>query len=192
LENRYTDAGRIIMGQSSIESRSRRRFLTTATAAATAGIALTDARLFAATGAGQSSGAAGSAGFQLIKAEQIEADEKALQAAPGNKNFVTNKNFVVVLTTETNKSAAEFEWHEERDHIFQILEGTTVYYLGGTPKNGRNTKPGEWLAPESEGAEAVTLNKGDMLVVPRGTPHKRTTTGSVTFTLISPQGTARA
>jgi len=31
--------------------------------------------------------------------------------------------------------------------------------------------------------------QGDMLVIPRGTPHKRSTAGTVTFTLISPQGT---
>ncbi len=59
----------------------------------------------------------------------------------------------------------------------------------GTPKNAHSPKPGEWLAPESEGATTITLNKGDMLVIPRGTPHKRSTAGIVTFTLISPQGT---
>jgi mannose-6-phosphate isomerase-like protein (cupin superfamily) len=96
----------------------------------------------------------------------------------------------MVLTTEKTKSGKEFEWHEGRDHIFQILEGSTVYELGGTPKNQHSTGPGEWLAPESEGAVKMTLNKGDMLVVPRGTPHKRTTAESVTFYLISPQGTA--
>ena len=54
----------------------------------------------------------------------------------------------VVITTETAKSAAEFEWHEGRDHLVQMMEGTTLYEVGGTPKNGRNVKPGEWLAPE--------------------------------------------
>ena len=62
-----------------------------------------------------------------------------------------------------------------------------MYELGGTPKNGRNIRPGEWLAPESDGAQKVTLHKGDMLLVPRGTPHRRTTHGSVTLTLISAQ-----
>jgi mannose-6-phosphate isomerase-like protein (cupin superfamily) len=47
--------------------------------------------------------------------------------------------------------------------------------------------PGEWRGPESIGATRLTLRKGDTLVIPRGTPHKRTTLGSVTFTLISPE-----
>jgi mannose-6-phosphate isomerase-like protein (cupin superfamily) len=38
----------------------------------------------------------------------------------------------------------------------------------------------------------VTLNKGDILTVPRGTPHRRTTAGSVTFLLISPSGSMKA
>jgi quercetin dioxygenase-like cupin family protein len=100
--------------------------------------------------------------------------------------------FTIVMTTEEKKSGKEFEYHEGRDHIFQILEGTTVYELGGTPKSARNTKPGEWLAPASEGATSLTLHKGDMLVIPRGTPHKRSTEASVTFTLISIEGSVKA
>jgi mannose-6-phosphate isomerase-like protein (cupin superfamily) len=34
----------------------------------------------------------------------------------------------------------------------------------------------------------MTLNKGDMLVIPRGTLHKRSTAGTVTLSLISSQG----
>jgi mannose-6-phosphate isomerase-like protein (cupin superfamily) len=46
--------------------------------------------------------------------------------------------------------------------------------------------PGEWHAPESDGATTLTLKKGDMLIVPRGTPHKQSTEKSVTFYHISP------
>ena len=132
---------------------------------------------------------AGAPVFQVFTAQEIRDDIKALQAKPGNKSLVDSKPFTMVLTTETAKSAKEFEWHEGRDHIFQIIEGTTTYQLGGTPKGAHNNKaPGEWLAPESEGATTITLNQGDFLIVPRGTPHKRSTAGTVTFLLISPQG----
>jgi mannose-6-phosphate isomerase-like protein (cupin superfamily) len=101
---------------------------------------------------------------------------------------VQASTLTVVLTTEKTKSGAEFEWHEHRDHIFQILDGSTVYELGGTPKGAHSKAPGEWNSPESEGHQTVSLSKGDMLVVARGTPHRRITTGSVTLSLISPQG----
>ena len=70
-----------------------------------------------------------------------------------------------------------------------ILDGTTVYEVGGKPKGGHNVRPGEWLAPEAEGATRLTLKKGDVLSIPRGTLHKRSTEGTVTLMLISAQGT---
>jgi mannose-6-phosphate isomerase-like protein (cupin superfamily) len=181
------------MGNFAIKNPSRRRFLRTAPGAAAAGLALTDALQFAARAAGQSAAPAGPVTFQLFTAQSIQEDIKALQAKPGNNNLVDAKTMpcTVVLTTEAAKSAKEFEWHEGRDHVLQILEGSTVYEVGGTPKDGRNVKPGEWLAPASEGAATLALKKGDMLVIPRGTPHKRSTAESVTFLLISPMGTAK-
>jgi quercetin dioxygenase-like cupin family protein len=129
--------------------------------------------------------------FQLISAEKIAESIKTLHATPGNDNLFQPPTLpvTVVLTVEDKKAAKEFEWHEGRDHVLQILEGATTYELGGTPQNGRNTKPMEWLAPASEGATKLHLKKGDMLIIPRGTPHKRTTETSVTFYLISTVGT---
>ncbi len=179
------------MSKVDLRNPGRRSFLRAVPAAAAAGLTLTDASLFALSAAQQGAASTGAAAFQVFRAEEIQDDVKALQASPGNNNLVQGKNFTVVLTTETAKSAKEFEWHEGRDHVFQILEGSTVYELGGTPKGAHSPKSGEWLAPESEGAATITLHKGDMLVVPRGTPHKRSTAGTVTFTLISPQGSSQ-
>ena len=127
--------------------------------------------------------------FRVWTAETLAEDKKALQAKPGNNNLFEVKSlpFTVVMTTEEKKAAKEFEWHETPDHILQVIDGAAVDELGGTPGNARNTRPGEWLAPESIGAKTLTLKKGDMPVIPRGTPQKRTTAESVTFYLISPQ-----
>ena len=179
------------MDNLAVKNPGRRNFLRTAPVAAAAGLALADASLFASYAAGQSAAPAAPAGFQLFTAERIQDGMKALEAKPGNDNLFGSKEFTVVLTTETAKSAKEFEWLEYRDHVLLILDGSTVYEVGGTPKDGRNTKPGEWLAPAAEGATTLTLKKGDMLVIPRGTLHKRSTTESVTFFLISPMGTVK-
>ena len=163
----------------------RRKFLRAAPVAAAAGLSIADLSIFAAAAAGQSSSGNGS--FQVFRAQELAADAKALDAAPGNNNLVQEKTFTVVLTVEKQKSAAEFEWHEGRDHVFLLLDGETTYQLGGTPKGAHSIGPGEWHAPESEGATTLTLKKGDMLIVPRGTLHKRSTAQSVTFYLISAQ-----
>jgi quercetin dioxygenase-like cupin family protein len=176
------------MSDAALTNPGRREFLRAVPAGAAAGFTIANAWLFAPAAVAQTQGAPGGASFQFFSAQEIQDDAKALEASPGNNNLVQGKNFTVVLTVETAKSAKEFEWHEGRDHILQVLDGSTVYEVGGTPKGAHSIGPGEWHAPEAEGATTLTLKKGDMLVIPRGTLHKRSTTGSVTFYLISPQG----
>jgi mannose-6-phosphate isomerase-like protein (cupin superfamily) len=180
------------MSNASISNPTRRKFLNAVPAVAAAGFTLTRATLSASPVSGSSIAAqsmsASALTFKLFKAQEIQDDLSALAANPGNNNLVQEKTFVVVLTTEKAKTAAEFEWHEHRDHVFQILDGSTVYEIGGTPKGAHSKAPGEWNSPESEGHQTVSLNKGDMLVIARGTPHRRITAGSVTFSLISSQG----
>jgi mannose-6-phosphate isomerase-like protein (cupin superfamily) len=171
------------------KNQTRRDFFLTAPLAATATLSLSEQMLFASIGKAQPTEAAAPGQFQLFAADALEGIVKGLRAAPGNHQLSGSRTtpFTAVITVETNKSAKEFEYHEHRDHIFQILEGSTQYELGGTPQNPHSTSPGEWLAPNSDGAKSVALHKGDMLIVPRGTPHKRSTTGSVTLSLISIQ-----
>jgi quercetin dioxygenase-like cupin family protein len=184
------------MSKVPLKNSGRREFLRAAPLAAAAGITLANSSFLAPLAAGQTAsaqgtGVSGGPTFQVFTAQQIQVDAKALIASPGNNNLVQGKNFAVVLTVETAKSAKEFEWHEGRDHILQVLDGSTVYEVGGTPKGAHSEAPGEWHAPEAEGATTLTLEKGDMLVIPRGTLHKRSTAGTVTFTLISPQGNSQ-
>ena len=171
-------------------SSSRRNFLVGAPAAALAGMALADA-LFASKAVAEDYAAGKGEPFQFFSADQLAADARALEAAPGNNNLAKDANFTLVMTTEKAKSAKEYEWHAGRDHLLIILDGETVYEVGGSPKGTHQTGPGEWLAPEAEGATRLTLKKGDILTIPRGTLHKRSTAGSVTFLLISPMGTVK-
>ena len=184
-----------------VKDQSRRNFFLTAPLAAVS-LSLADKSLFAATISSaeassaeiQTAEAASHDPFTLFSASTLAGIVKGLQAAPGNYQLSGSKTtpFTAVITVETSKSAKEFEYHEHRDHIFQILEGSTQYELGGTPQSPRSNGPGEWLAPASEGARSLTLNKGDMLLIPRGTPHKRSTPGTVTLSLISIQDVPRA
>jgi quercetin dioxygenase-like cupin family protein len=173
------------MHSSGVENPERRNLLRAIPAAAAAGLMLTDVSLFGIPAAAQTS-RVGEAKYEVISASQYEDDIKASKAHPGNKMLYRAKTFTIVLTTETNAIAQEFEWHEHRDHIFNVVDGTTTFELGGTPQNAHSPRPGEWLAPASQGAVKVTLHKGDRLIIPRGTPHKRDTAGTVTFTLTAP------
>ena len=167
--------------------QTRRNFLLTAPIAAAAASPFS-ATMLHASSAGSGTGQTADAGaIQVWTASQMEGELKGVKANHGTKNLLTTPGTLVIIAEETKKAAKEFEWHATRDHVFQVLDGETKYELGGTPKGAHQTKPGEWLAPESEGAKAVILKKGDYLFVPRNTPHKRTTDGSVSLLLISSQ-----
>jgi mannose-6-phosphate isomerase-like protein (cupin superfamily) len=177
------------------KNTSRRTFLRTVPVAAAAGFTLSSTPMFAEPAQASNDVAAAAAPFKLYTAKERAADAQTLRATPGDKKLVDQAAgfpCAIVMTTEVRKSAKEFEWHEGRDHIVAIIDGSTLYEVGGTPKNGRNTKAGEWLAPASEGSKSILMGKGDMLTIPRGTPHKRSTEDSVTFMLISPYGTMKA
>ncbi len=168
---------------------SRRNFLRTAPIAAAAGFTLTDSlAVLAQAGSPGADIVAAAQPIKLFKASELDADIQVLDAKPGDNRLYESKSIPVqiILTTEKHKSAAEFEWHEGRDHLVQIIDGSTLYEIGGTPKGGHvNKGPGEWLAPGSDGSKSILLGKGDMLLIPRGTLHKRSTEDSVTFMLIS-------
>lgn len=164
--------------------QTRRNFLWTAPLAAAVALPvlpLTDTLLHAAPAEAEQH-----ATFKVFSAATLEGMVKSLEEAPAAKDIVLgNVGVSITISAEEKKAAKEFEYHQHRDHVFQVLDGSTQYEVGGTPKNARQTKPGEWLAPESEGHTTITLNKGDMLVVPRMTPHKRTTEGTVSLLLIN-------
>lgn len=165
---------------------SRRRFLTSASVATVAAAAST----LPAFAEPAEDKAPPPEPFKLVPAAEFAKSAESLATHPGNFNFFDGTRLPVtaVMTVEEKHAAKEFEWHEGRDHLLQVIEGTTVYEVGGTPQGAHNTRPGEWLAPSATGATTLTLHKGDWLIIPRNTLHKRTTEGSVTFFLISTVG----
>lgn len=170
-----------------VNKQTRRNFLLTAPIAAAVSSPFAETMLRAST-AGSAMGQVGDGiKSQVFTAAEMAGELKGVQANHGTKNLVTSPGTIMMINEETKKAQKEFEWHATRDHVFQVLDGETKYEVGGTPKGAHETKLGEWLAPESEGAKTVVLKKGDYLFIPRMTPHKRITDGSVSLLLISSQ-----
>jgi hypothetical protein len=164
----------------------RRNFLSAAPAAAFAG--LTVAEMLPKLAQAQAAPMTES-NFLVISTPDLSANIKELEAKPdaaSSKRLYNDKNFMLDLWVEKTKAGKEYEWHEGRDHIIEILDGETNYEVGGTPKGAHQTGPGEWLAPEAEGVTKMTLKKGDLLILRRGTLHKRITEKRVVLTLTAP------
>jgi hypothetical protein len=64
-----------------------------------------------------------------------------------------------------------------------VLEGSAALTLGGRLDSPREVEPGEWRSPRIVGGQSFEIKKGDLVVVPRGTPHQRSTAGK-DFTMI--------
>ncbi len=68
-------------------------------------------------------------------------------------------------------AAGKAEVHEHETDIIYVLEGTATFVTGGKVLAGEMTAPGEIRGVSIEGGETRKLVKGDVIIVPQGTPH---------------------
>ena len=63
------------------------------------------------------------------------------------------------------------EVHLRDTDIIYVLEGTSSFVTGGEVINGKTTAPDEIRGTSIKGGTEYKLKKGDVMVVPNGTPH---------------------
>ena len=63
------------------------------------------------------------------------------------------------------------EVHEHETDVVYVLDGTATLVTGGKLVEPKVTAPGEIRAPRLEGGDTRQLAKGDVVVIPQGTPH---------------------
>jgi len=89
----------------------------------------------------------------------------------------------VAVQHDKDRAGAAAEVHDAADDIYYVVEGSATLILGGQLDAPHEVEPGEWRAPHIIGGQTVEVAKGDLVVVPRGTPHQRSTAGR-DFTMI--------
>lgn len=117
----------------------------------------------------------------VIKTKQEVADiKKALEKKPGN----TNEDIVPAPGTQTRVAIFHDEKrendlnevHDAADDIYYVTGGTATLLLGGSLVAPNEISPGEWRSKTTVGGQKINIKKGDLIFVPRGTPHQRTVT----------------
>jgi glc operon protein GlcG len=63
------------------------------------------------------------------------------------------------------------EVHEKDTDIIYMLEGSATLVTGGTLIDGKRIEPEEIRGNGVKGGETRRINKGDVIVIPDGTPH---------------------
>jgi len=63
------------------------------------------------------------------------------------------------------------EVHTRDTDIIYVLEGTAILVTGGTIVDGKQIEPEEIRGKDVNGGEIRRITKGDVIVIPHGTPH---------------------
>jgi glc operon protein GlcG len=63
------------------------------------------------------------------------------------------------------------EIHTRDTDIIYVLEGSATFVTGGTIIDGKNIEPEEIRGKDVKAGEIRQLSKGDVVVIPNGTPH---------------------
>ena len=77
---------------------------------------------------------------------------------------------------QTNRRVKDgnIEIHVKETDIFYVMDGSATFLMGGTavdPHPGRPDRPLQLTAKDIQNPEVHELKKGDVIVIPAGTPH---------------------
>src|SRR5262245_7526076 len=115
--------------------------------------------------------------FVVMTSQSLTDLQKTLQ--PDNKVSElidsTGMQLRVAVQHEKNRAGAAAELHDASDDVYYVLDGTATLTLGGKLDAPKETDPGEWRSPKIIEGKSFEIKKGDLIVVPRGTPHQRST-----------------
>jgi mannose-6-phosphate isomerase-like protein (cupin superfamily) len=84
-------------------------------------------------------------------------------------SLVTAPDYTVSVLSRN--MAGQVEVHEKETDIFYIMDGEATFITGGTMIGGKQNRPNQWLGTDIQGGETHHLTKGDVIVIPAGTPH---------------------
>lgn len=114
--------------------------------------------------------------FVVLPAQSLSDLERRLQ--PDNKveELIGGEGMQLRVAVQHDKSrpTAQAEVHDASDDVYYVLEGSATLTLGGRLDAPREVEPGEWRSPRIINGQTFEIKKGDLIIVPRGTPHQRT------------------
>ena len=130
-------------------------------------------------GAGQRAPSEPSRPFVVMTAQSLADLERKLRPEAKAEDLIggPGQQLRVAVQHERNKAATEAEVHDASDDVYYVLEGAATLTIGGRLEAPRESERGEWRAARINGGRTVEIRKGDLVVVPRGTPHMRSTAG---------------
>ena len=114
--------------------------------------------------------------FVVMPAQSLSDLERKLQTENKAEDLIGGEGMQTRVAIQHDKSrpTAAAELHDASDDVYYVLEGTATLTLGGRLDAPNEIEPGEWRSPGIKDGQTFQISKGDLIVVPRGTPHQRT------------------
>jgi quercetin dioxygenase-like cupin family protein len=101
-------------------------------------------------------------------ATYVDHDKVAAALAKGGP-LVKGSNLNVGGSFRTKGSEPEI--HEKTTHIWYVMDGSATFVTGGTLTGTKAPNAGTTKGTNIEGGQTQQLAKGDVIVIPPGTPH---------------------
>lgn len=98
----------------------------------------------------------------------VPADKVAAALAKGG-SLVSASDLLV--SGSHREKGGQAEIHDKETDVFYVYDGAATFVTGGAIIGGKSTKPGQHLGTGIKGGQTHQLKKGDVIVIPAGTPH---------------------
>ena len=103
------------------------------------------------------------------KARVTFVDHAKVAAAASGEDLAKGSDFTVMMMKRTG--VGHVEVHDKETDTFYVLDGSAILVTGGTMAGGHATKPNQQQGSSIQGGQTYSLTKGDVIVIPAGTPH---------------------
>jgi mannose-6-phosphate isomerase-like protein (cupin superfamily) len=115
--------------------------------------------------------------FVVMSSQSLDDLQKKLHSENKTEELLDSAGMQlrVAVQHEKNRTGAAAELHDASDDVYYVLDGSATLVLGGKLEAPKETDPGEWRSPRIIDGKTFEIKKGDLVVVPRGTPHQRST-----------------
>lgn len=91
----------------------------------------------------------------------------AAEAKPGT--LASGSDHIVSMSRRDQGGQSEV--HDTETDVFYVMEGSATFVTGGTVVDAKTTSPGQIRGTGITGGTTHMLTKGDVIVIPKGTPH---------------------
>ncbi|MEO8050434.1 MAG: cupin domain-containing protein [Acidobacteriota bacterium] len=104
------------------------------------------------------------------KATYVDSQRLLDNFGKANANPIVPGTGYEVQTNRRVKNG-NIEIHLKETDIFYVMDGSATILVGGTAVEPSERRPNQLTAKDISNPESYNLKKGDVLVIPAGTPH---------------------